>query len=292
MVWGCQPWAAELPWANAAYSYSFKHGESGKLTLEFCITPFDYAPYAAPEKAIPSTLEENKVIGLSWAVLDYDNENAGDYDGFYNLSQKTTMYGDASDLVAFRLMPLETQFHKPIEAEWSFKVVDTLQSIVQFKDLSYGNITSWKWDFGDGSTSTEQNPTHKYAQPGMYYLVVLNVEGPDGSARMAKEGEPSVGGASTKVGEASRPGEFSLSQNYPNPFNPTTTISFTIPQKNHVNLAIYNVAGEKVADLADKEFPAGKSSIKWNAQGFASGMYFSKITVGDFTDTLKLVLLK
>jgi len=43
LVWGSQPWIKELPYANAVYDYNFKHGESGNLTLEFWITPFDYA---------------------------------------------------------------------------------------------------------------------------------------------------------------------------------------------------------------------------------------------------------
>jgi len=184
-VWGCQPWAAELPWANAAYSYSFKHGESGKLTLEFYITPFDYAAYEGSSYAIQSKLEENKVIGLSWSVLDYDHEKATSYDGFYNLSWNTRMDSNASMLCAFRLMPIEAQLHKPIEAKWSWKIVDMDQRLVEFKDLSYGNITSWKWDFGDGTTSTEQNPTHKYSKPGLNNIVVLTVTGPDGTARMA-----------------------------------------------------------------------------------------------------------
>lgn len=188
MVWGCQPWIAELPWANAAYSYSFKHGESGKLILEFWITPFDYAPYDGPERAAVSKLEENNIIGLSWCILDYDDENVKtqQYEGFYNLSHKTTMYGNATELVAFRLMPLEQQFHKPVEAQWTFKIIDMDRRLVAFKDLSYGNITSWKWDFGDGTTSTEQNPIHQYEKPGTTYVVILDVEGPQGKARMSK----------------------------------------------------------------------------------------------------------
>src|SRR6476620_10918246 len=155
MVWGCQPWIKRLPYANAAYNYNFKPGESGKLTLEFYITPFDYAAYEGPERSVESKLWENKIIGLSWAILDYDDENAEKYRGFWNLSHKTTMYGNASDLVAFRLMPLESEFRKPVEAEWSFLVVDMDRRLVAFKDESYGPITSWKWEFGDGKTSTD-----------------------------------------------------------------------------------------------------------------------------------------
>ena len=184
MVWGCQPWIKDLPYANAARKYNFKHGESGKLVLEFFVTPFDHAP---PDKslAVPSKLVEDKVIGMSWAILDYDDEKAERYSAFWNLSHKTTMYGNASDLVAFRLMPIEKNLRKPVEADWSFKVVDQKDRIVAFRDRSYGNITSWRWDFGDGKSSMERHPTHRYEEPGEF-VVTLYVEGPEGKARRAK----------------------------------------------------------------------------------------------------------
>ncbi|MCC6395043.1 MAG: PKD domain-containing protein [Bryobacterales bacterium] len=184
-VWGCQPWIKELPWANAAYDYNFKHGEAGKLTLEFWITPFDYAPYEGPARAVESKLEENKIIGMSWAVLDYDDENSPDYTGFWNLSHKTTMYGNASDLVAFRLMPLEQEWRKAIQARWSFEVVDMNRRLALFEDRSEGRITRWHWDFGDGETSTDQHPRHRYSKAGEY-IVTLEVEGPAGKSRWTK----------------------------------------------------------------------------------------------------------
>jgi len=105
------------------------------------------------------------------------------------------MYGDASDLVAFRLMPLEERFTSAISADWSFSVVDHDRRLVAFKDESTGNIRSWHWDFGDGTTSIEQHPIHRYEAPGAYrdgntypysYIVVLTVEGQDGKARMSR----------------------------------------------------------------------------------------------------------
>ncbi|MFN7920896.1 MAG: PKD domain-containing protein [Bryobacteraceae bacterium] len=185
MAWGCQPWIKELPWANAAYDYNFKPGESGKLVLEFWITPFDYAGCDGPERAIESKLWENKIIGLSWSVLDYDDVNASTYTGFWNLSHKTTMYGDASDLVAFKLMPLEANLRKAVEAQWSFRVLDETRRLVAFQDLSGGDIARWKWDFGDGTSSSERHPLHAYQKDG-HYVVTLEVEGPKGKARRSK----------------------------------------------------------------------------------------------------------
>jgi hypothetical protein len=187
-VWGSQSWIKNLPYANAAYDYKFSPGDSGRLTVEFWITAFDYAGYEGPSRAVESVLSENKTIGLSWAIIDYDNVNTkGNHNnnGFWTLSKERKMYGDASFLLPFQLMPLEKKFLKPIAALWSFSILDMNHRTVAFTDESVGKIASWKWDFGDGKTSAEQHPIHVYDKPGMY-IVVLWVEGPAGKSRMAK----------------------------------------------------------------------------------------------------------
>ncbi len=105
-VWGCQPWIAKPPYAEAACAYDFKPGESGRLTLECYITPFDYAG-RDPSRSVKSILTEGKVIGLCWAVIDHDDVNSESKDGFWNLSREHTMYGNATYLMPFRLMPME-----------------------------------------------------------------------------------------------------------------------------------------------------------------------------------------
>jgi hypothetical protein len=185
LAWGCQPWDKELPYANHAQNYSFRPGQSGKYILELYITPFDYAGCEGPQRAVESQLYENKLIGLSWAVIDYDGSPDKKNNGFWNLSPEHTMYGNSTFLREFRLMPLEPPFRKSIEAKWSFKVLDMKRRLVAFQDESEGNITSWKWDFGDGTDSSDQFPIHKYKDAGEY-VVVLNVEGPAGKSRLSK----------------------------------------------------------------------------------------------------------
>lgn len=185
LAWGCQPWDKELPWANHAQSYSFRPGQSGHYILEFYITPFDYAACEGPLRSVESELFENKLVGLSWAVIDYDGSPDGKNNGFWNLSSEHTMYGNSTFLREFRLMPLEPQFRKPIDAKWSFKVIDMSRRLVAFQDESTGQVTNWSWDFGDGTKTTEQNPIHQYKAPGEY-VVVLNIEGPAGKARFSK----------------------------------------------------------------------------------------------------------
>lgn len=184
LLWGSQPWVKDLPYANSASKYDFKPGESGKLILEFWITPFDYVGND-PSRAVESVLTENKNIGLCWAIIDYDDVNNKGNNGFWNLSKEHTMYGNASYLLPFKLMPLEDQFRKSIEADWSFKVIDMKKRQIAFIDESEGKINSWNWDFGDGTTSSEQNPIHVYKEAGKY-VVVLWVEGPAGKSRRSK----------------------------------------------------------------------------------------------------------
>jgi hypothetical protein len=189
MDWGCAQYTKELPYANHAQNYNFKPGEGGKYILEFYITPFDYAGCEGPERAVESVLTENKLIGLSWAVIAYHDPTSNARQ-FWNLSHVQTFFGNASQLVGFKLMPLEPQFQKAIDAQWTYKIVDMDRRLVAFKDLSVGQITAWKWDFGDGTTSTEQNPIHQYANPRPgregNYTVILDVTGPAGTSRLSK----------------------------------------------------------------------------------------------------------
>lgn len=188
MAWGCAQYTKDFPYANHAYNFSFKPGEGGRLVLEFYITLFDYAGCDGPQRAVESVLTENKLIGLSWAVIKYQSADSNQRE-FWNLSHIQTFFGNASELVGFRLMPLEPQFRKPIAAHWTDKIVDVDRCIVAFQDRSEGDITSWKWSFGDGATSTEQNPIHQYTpRPGRYgnYTVILDVSGPAGASRLAK----------------------------------------------------------------------------------------------------------
>ena len=185
LAWGCQPWIKELPYSNIAYSYNFKPGESGKLIAEFWITPFDYAGAEGPSRAVESVLRDNKKIGLTWAIIDYDDVNDESKKGFWNLSKNHKMYGNSSLGTIFTLMPLESKYVKTFEAQWSFIVTDMEKRQVTFRDESRGKITGWHWDFGDNTTSTEQNPVHRYKEAGKY-IVILNIEGPEGKSRMAK----------------------------------------------------------------------------------------------------------
>jgi hypothetical protein len=93
------------------------------------------------------------------------------------------------------------------------------------------------------------------------------------------------------------PPEFSLRQNYPNPFNPSTTISYSLPIAGKVRLDIYNVKGQLVKTLLNKDMEAGLHSIIWNGrdmnnQSVASGIYFYRLSSPSMTQTKRMLLMK
>jgi len=90
----------------------------------------------------------------------------------------------------------------------------------------------------------------------------------------------------------SLPTEFSLSQNYPNPFNPSTVINYELPSSNFVTLKIYDLVGKEVATLMNEKLDAGRYTATFNGSNLASGMYFYKISAGNFTFVKKMVLIK
>ena len=272
---------------------------------------------------------------------------------------------------------------------------------VSFTDLSTGEPTSWSWTFGDGGTSTAQNPSHTYNSAGTYTvsLSVSNAYGSDVNTKTnyitvstpgtstcyvnsmvvgrrkvganyqptctvvifdqngvglanatvsvtydgstsgslngvtGADGSVSFAGTSIKkpttewcfevtnvthavntydagsnvvtracesgavysdgVGDMiGMPTEFALTQNYPNPFNPSTEIGFSLPEAAQVKLEVFNILGQQVETLADRQFSAGNHVITWDASRYPSGMYFYRIVTGDNIETKKMLLLK
>ena len=98
-------------------------------------------------------------------------------------------------------------------------------------------------------------------------------------------------------GSEGLPGAFWLSNNYPNPFNPSTTIAFDLPQRSHVTIEVFNLLGQKVANLVDGVYPAGSYEVTWNGESssgesVSTGVYLYRLMAGNFVQTKKMLLLK
>ena len=88
------------------------------------------------------------------------------------------------------------------------------------------------------------------------------------------------------------PAVYSLWQNFPNPFNPVTTIKYQIPHRSNVSLKVYDILGNKIAELVNEEKSAGVHKANWNAANLSSGVYFYQLKAGSYTETKKMILLK
>lgn len=88
------------------------------------------------------------------------------------------------------------------------------------------------------------------------------------------------------------PNVYSLSQNFPNPFNPVTEIKFSIPEQSFVKLVVYDINGNEVATLVNTQKSPGNYNVSFDASNFASGIYFYKLTAGNFENTKKMALVK
>ena len=86
--------------------------------------------------------------------------------------------------------------------------------------------------------------------------------------------------------------DFTLNQNYPNPFNPSTRISFIIPQNSFVTLKVFDVLGNEIETLVNRDLSAGSYDLEFVSKNFTSGVYFYNLTAGEFTKTMKMILSK
>jgi hypothetical protein len=132
----------------------------------------------------------------------------------------------------------------------------------------------------------------------LYYVGVSNVTGGDLSIGLAIDSTtafPDTAGESIDTGirnDPEVPRMFALAQNYPNPFNPTTVISYQLPASSHVTLKVYDLLGREVAMLVNEKKDAGTYTVRWNASGFSSGIYFYRLEANEKREIKKMLMIK
>ena len=88
------------------------------------------------------------------------------------------------------------------------------------------------------------------------------------------------------------PASYSLGQNYPNPFNPSTVIEYAVPRSTQVTLEVFDLLGRSVRTLVSGEQSVGAHSVRFDAAGLSSGVYFYRLKADAFTQTRKLMILR
>jgi hypothetical protein len=99
-------------------------------------------------------------------------------------------------------------------------------------------------------------------------------------------------GVNDQTGNSVVPSTFHLEQNFPNPFNAKTAINYQLPHPSRVRLEVFDLLGRKVVTLVDGRQKAGYWSVSWEASKVSSGIYFYKLTCGDFTEVRRMTVLK
>ncbi len=138
-----------------------------------------------------------------------------------------------------------------------------------------------------------------------YVKIVITLPdlGPDGWRQLAEIGlgeldiMPDVAKQNSQQAEPELPTEYSLSQNYPNPFNPVTTISYTLPETQNVDITIYNIKGDLVKQLVSSRQDAGVYNVNWDATAnnghkVTTGVYIYRIRAGKFEKFKKMTLMQ
>jgi endoglucanase len=170
-------------------------------------------------------------------------------------------------------------------------VVDSNQTDIWLNYLNTNNISWCNWSVAD-LTETSAILAPGSSPTGGWPISVIS---PSGLYVRRKLQEANGSLITTVPSLQVVPTSYELFQNYPNPFNPTTTISYSLPEVARVKIEIYNILGKNVAVLIDQVENAGHHSVTWDAQKFASGIYYYRIKIEGtkpFEKTQKLVLIR
>ena len=147
-----------------------------------------------------------------------------------------------------------------------------------------GDWTNLGFVKGHGNSNSPKNYSFKdnsSLSSSKYYYRLKQIDN-DGVYEYSKIIEVSI----------SKPNTFALAQNYPNPFNPNTVISYTLPSESYVTLNVYNILGSQVASLVYEEQTKGEYKVTFDASNLSSGIYFYKLSAGNFIQLRKMILLK
>jgi photosystem II stability/assembly factor-like uncharacterized protein len=172
--------------------------------------------------------------------------------------------------------------------------VDTSYNTMVFKDESVGYIgtafTGCIYKTTDGG-----NNWAKYYNVGSKQSLYCSGLSKNGEVYFGLVDGTIVKYKTSAVGVEDQPvviSTYKLDQNYPNPFNPSTTFSFSIANQEKVTLKIYDILGKEVATVLNADLTAGRHSVKFDASGLSSGIYFYTLKAGNFSSTQKMILMK
>lgn len=187
-----------------------------------------------------------------------------------------------------------------VNLEWStLSETNNFGFFIQRKGSSDQDYADLPGSFVAGHGTTVVPQAYSYrdesANPGTWWYRLKQVD-LDGTVNLLDPIQVSI----LSDVKDNMPASFGLDQNYPNPFNPTTSIRYTVGvvsrqssvASSRVRLAVFDLVGREVAVLVDGMKEPGTYVAEFNASGLPSGVYFYRLTAGDFTQTRRLVLMR
>ena len=180
---------------------------------------------------------------------------------------------------------------EPPAALFDFEVDGNTVMFFDFSEFASEGwiVENWAWDFGDGNTSSEQNPIHTYDSEGLYQvsLVITTDIGTESEPYVA---EIQIG--SLDVSDINSDLNFSIQKNYPNPFNPATTINYSVKEPGYIKMNAYDINGKLIDTIIDSYQVSGSHSVVWSPVNLSSGVYYINLTQGINTDQMKVMYVK
>jgi acetyl esterase/lipase len=250
------------------------------------IVPFGLgSPFQLPTLSATygSQLIDQRLTSLNYPHENYFVDGSGhEFYGVLNgmWNPKPNAYWD---IVVAKVKDFLFSIHKPTA---------TFTNTINNGHVAFTNTCTksirWLWDFGDGETSTVQNPVHDYKRSGNY-TVTLTAFSEIASTNEKKE---TIAINVTGIETTELPFKTKLYNNYPNPFNPETIITWETAEYGHIQIKLYDILGKEVAILVDEVKEPGKYETKFSGEDYSAGIYFCKMISGKYLKAIKLVLAK
>ena len=259
-------------------------------------TDRDY--YDLPSSTMRLEYRNNPSYGIEWEIWESTARGGGGTVRYYNLSNSITppSAGWAPDVaslpaptVAF-VLPVElTSFNALVSnnnVKLNWQTATELNNYGFEIERKVNNSSNWnKIGFVEGNGNS--NTVHNYSftdlpTGGTNFMYRLKQVDNNGNFEYSPEVNVIL----------EIPQVFTVKQNFPNPFNPTTKIEYSIPEDNNVQVKIYNAIGMEITTILNEFQQAGKHNVTFNAANFSSGIYFYKITNGNYSQIKKMVLLR
>lgn len=245
----------------------YGYGDAG----EQCLRDSPDCPVSAPGRTDPKPIRwdyyddpDRKELYDVWsAVINLRNSS----EAFTRPTNDNTFYSLGGTVKYFR----HTHPESDVVAIGNFGVTETTQNVDFTRDGTWYNF------FEDTQTEVSGGVQQITLAPGEYKLFTTKLFGMPTSSELDENGLPA---------------RFALHQNYPNPFNPSTNITFDVAKTGLVTVEIYNLLGQKVADLVNESRAAGTYTVRFDASGLSSGVYIARFTAGNVVQTQKMMLLK